>query len=175
MFLILLKKKIWGLKVNKRANEQVMSLYWFAVLFIVAGAIAFMVVSFYGEPFDVRNVEANLLSNHIADCIASGGEMNFELNEINSENVLELCEINLNVEEIYNWEDDQIYFKISFIDYENSNIISEVEQGNSNFVEFCNKGNKNPVCVEKTFFALDNGEEVLVKVFTGIRKTEKNE
>lgn len=160
--------------MNKRANEQVMSLYWFVILFIVAGAIVFMVVSFYGKPFDVRSVEANLLADHIANCVASGGEMNFELSEINSENILELCEINLNVEEIYNWEDDQIYFKIGFIDYENNNIISEVEQGNSNFVEFCNLGKTNPVCAEKTFFVLSDEKEVLVKVFTGIRKTEKN-
>lgn len=157
--------------MNKKANEQVVSIYWFVILFIVAGSIVFMVSSLYGKPIDVREAEANLLANSIADCIATGGKIQ-DITDLNNENILEFCKINLNVEDIYDWENDQIYFNISFIG--GSIDGKNFEAGNSRFVYACNTGKDNPVCVNKRFFALENEQEVFVEVFTAIRKTEKN-
>ncbi len=49
---------------NKR-GDKILSLYWFAVLIIVAGGIFGMVYVFYGSPYDVREIEANVLLNKI--------------------------------------------------------------------------------------------------------------
>jgi len=38
---------------NKRGMEKIVSIYWFAILIIVAGGIIYMVSIFYGDPYDV--------------------------------------------------------------------------------------------------------------------------
>ena len=58
--------------MNKR-GDKVLSIYWFAILFIVAGAIVYMASNFYSTPFDVRAVESTALSDQIANCVTSGG------------------------------------------------------------------------------------------------------
>ena len=59
--------------------EKLMSVYWFVILFLVAGGVYSMVNVFYGHPYDVREVESNLLSQKIADCVSYGGIINTEI------------------------------------------------------------------------------------------------
>ena len=51
--------------LNKKGTDKIISVYWFTILFIVAGAIVYMAAAFYGEPYDVREIEANILINQI--------------------------------------------------------------------------------------------------------------
>ena len=166
--------------LNKKANEQTLSIYWFVLLFIIAGAIVFGVSMLYGNPMDVRSTEASILADHIGDCISQGGKMTHPMEYWTNENVLDTCGISLNVEDAFEWDNDQIYFNISFINfndngvYSSTDIFKEIAVGNSGFLYLCNEGETSPVCIQRQFFVLDNNEEVLVKVFTAIRKTEKN-
>ena len=70
---------------DKKGTDKIISVYWFAVLFIVAGGIVYMTAIFYGEPYDVREIEANLLTNQIADCLSEGGKLENTWRELNSD------------------------------------------------------------------------------------------
>lgn len=54
---------------NKRGDE-VLTLYWFAIITIFAGGIFGMVYLFYGAPYDIRQIESTLIMNKVADCVS---------------------------------------------------------------------------------------------------------
>ena len=58
---------------NKIGADKILSVYWFAILFIVASGIFAMVYIFYGSPYDVRDIESNALKMQIANCLSQGG------------------------------------------------------------------------------------------------------
>ena len=95
-------------KMNKK-GDKIISVYWFAILFIVAAAIDYMVVIFYGKPYDIRDVEESILINQIADCLAEGGYLKKEVFDngnflLNESNFLQTCHLNFDVEDIYGWK-----------------------------------------------------------------------
>ena len=57
--------------INNKRGDKILSIYWFAILLIIAGGIFGMVYVFYGTPYDVREIETRVLTNQIADCISS--------------------------------------------------------------------------------------------------------
>ena len=59
--------------IKNKKGDKLISVYWFVILFIVAGAIAYMTVSFYGEPYDIREAEAYALTNKVARCLSEAG------------------------------------------------------------------------------------------------------
>ena len=127
--------------MNNR-GDKIISVYWFAVLFIVAGAIVYMTVIFYGQPKDVRHIEENSLTNRIADCIVEGGYLKNGILTEGSDfktNFLKTCNLNFNVEDAYEWKDqNQYYVEVDFHEF-NENApnsfgekISEISIGNVN-------------------------------------------
>ena len=60
---------------SKKGADKILSVYWFAVLFIIASGVVAMVYVFYTSPFDVRNAEADALGNKIASCISQNGKI----------------------------------------------------------------------------------------------------
>ena len=62
--------------MTKKAEGKIISVYWFIMLIVVAGGVFLMVNMYYGAPSDVREIEANLLAEKVANCIYSGGEIN---------------------------------------------------------------------------------------------------
>lgn len=58
---------------NKIGADKILSIYWFAILFIIAAGILAMVYVFYNQPFDVREIEAEILSAKTASCISEQG------------------------------------------------------------------------------------------------------
>ncbi len=134
------KKLSW--KLNKK-GDKIISVYWFVILFIVVAAVVYMAYLFYGTPYDARAVEARVLKNKIADCLSEGGYLKEKvLTENFKDNFLEKCDLNLNVEDAYGWEDDQYYIKVSFYEFDNDfsgnlgNLIEEIEVGNINLVSY---------------------------------------
>ena len=153
--------------------EKILSVYWFAILLIVAGGIVAMVLIFYGKPYDVRELEANALMNQVADCISTDGEMAYPLSELET-NFLENCHINFKTENAKN----QFYLALNFYDF--NNIETEVAKG---FYE----GNPNLkgdliasslFANEKSFYVLNkDGEqpkEIVVKMLVIIDKNGEN-
>src|SRR3989338_10868548 len=64
---------------NRKGAEKIISIYWFAILIIIAGAVVAMVSLFYGTPYDVRDAEANILVNKVSNCLSENGKLNKEL------------------------------------------------------------------------------------------------
>ena len=56
---------------KKKGADQILTVYWFVIIFIVAGAVVYMAYLFYGSPFDARNIEGSLLGNQIANCLTN--------------------------------------------------------------------------------------------------------
>jgi hypothetical protein len=173
--------------MNKIGADKMISVYWFAILLLVAGGIFAMVYAFYQHPYDVRELEADIMINKIADCLSNKGELNSELvkqgefNENFKTDFLSICNLNFNVEDEYSWEDDQYYVEINFYivgDTENS--VFEISKGNNKWISSCETQKEKEYnllakCVEKRFYSLDENEnQYLIKILSVVRKTEKN-
>jgi hypothetical protein len=164
--------------MNNRGQE-VMSLYWFLILVVIAGGIFAMVYIFYGTPFDVRELESNILINKVADCISYVGKINSNIIfegkfANNSNNFLTNCHLIFNSEE---WEEPQFYTEINFYkigDLDNS--LFSIKEGNNNLVPFCSINQKQSVeCTNKMFYSVDElNNQYLIKILTVVKKSEKN-
>ena len=153
-------------KMNKRGSDKILSIYWFVVLTLIAGGIVLMVNSFYSSPYDVRELEAEILSMKVANCILHGGQMDPRLFSSGSprsefrDNFLERCDLNFDPK--IDLEEIQYYVGIDFyrgVDGSDDPLFS-IEGGNNKWVEDCEiEANKNKlgVCHEETFFGVDNG------------------
>jgi hypothetical protein len=176
-------------KLNKKGTDKMISVYWFVILFIVAAAVFYMAVVFYGEPYDIREREAKILINQIADCISQGGEIREGIiNEggtlgLTNGNILSKCHLNFNVEDFKEWKtQEQFYVEINFYEFDEfssdklgSKFVDEIIVGNKNLNEYCDKKGENfPVCVKRDFYVLIHGNPCIVKIKSIVRKTEKN-
>jgi len=171
--------------MNKRGTDKVLSIYWFAILFIVAGGVVYMVAVFYGAPYDVRQVEANLLINQVADCVSNGGEVyDKNWNVLTKDNFLERCKINFNVEDEYSWkEQEQYYINLTSFNFDANalNSLGVVDKeippiGNLNLLINCEDkvGIHFAFCTERSFYVLENNVPKIIKIFVAIKKVDKN-
>jgi len=151
---------------NKKGMEKIMSVYWFVMLGLVAGAIVFMVSSFYGNPYDVRELEANIMINNIAHCLSKDGQL-MEINGEFKDNFLKEC--NLNYET--NDEKGQYYIEIEFFDFNTDNKLNEISAGNINLK---NNPSGSLHSSEKSFYTLSDNQKVIVKITSIINKEKQN-
>jgi len=164
---------------NKKA-DKIISVYWFAILFIVAGAIAYMVISFYGGPYDIREVEAYALTNKVAGCLSEAGYLKEGvLGEDFRENFMEKCKLNFEVEDVYGWrEHGQYYVEINFYNFSAMTEISAIKKGNEALKTDCEqKGKIFPVCLNRSFYVLSDDKEknqYQINILSIVRKTDKN-
>jgi len=168
-------------KGNKKGTDKVISVYWFAILFIVAGGIVYMVSAFYGNPYDVREIEAGLLSDKTAGCISYAGYLREGvLSQEFKDNFPERCNLNFEVEDTYGWKEQGQYFlKLNFYDFNSypaANSLFEISAGNPNLDDSCNlEGEQMPFCLERELYVLaEDGKPYTVKIISAIGKTEKN-
>lgn len=96
---------------DKTAGSKIISVYWFVILFLVAGAVVFMMSAFY-SPKDVTNAESLVLSSKVAECVSSGGYLNEEILTDNSfkTDFLEKCNLNFAVEDFSDWKEKEQYY-----------------------------------------------------------------
>ncbi len=171
---------------NKKGGGKILTLYWFVILIIVAGGVFVMVYSFYNHPYDVRELEGEIMVNYIADCLSSEGELTSTLfdeegfSQEFSEDFLRNCHLNFDVEEEVWGVEPQYYFRVNFYKATNlENSVFEIFKGNLNLVVGCEtqkeKEYKREVkCVEEDFFSFNGENLYLIKILTIIKKTEKN-
>lgn len=133
------KNSLCNFGKKNRRGSKVISVYWFAILFIVAGAVVYMVASFYGEPYDVREIESHILQTQIANCIAEGGYLKEGVLTEMQNNFLDFCNFNFEVEDSYGWKKgSEYYIELGIYDFdENSvagigNAVMEIKEGNPN-------------------------------------------
>jgi hypothetical protein len=180
---------------NKRGMEKVVAIYWFAILILVAAGFFAAVYTFYSSPYDVRELEANVLINRVADCLSSEGKLNEKLfkdekfSEEFKSNFKKECNLNFDTfESEFKKEEMQYYVKVNFYDFnefespEKSKSLFEIVEGNKNLVSDCkiqekenNEYGRVAKCSEKILYSLgENDKGYFVKIFSIIRKTEKN-
>ena len=112
-------------KMKNKRGDKIISVYWFAILFIVAGAIVYMAALFYGAPYDVRGIESEILTNNIADCLSQGGYLKENVlgSDNFKDNFLEECNLNFDVEDVYGWgEQRQYYVEVSFCEFDQDSL-----------------------------------------------------
>jgi len=171
-------------KMNKTGTNKILSIYWFVILIIVAGGVFAMIYIFYGPSFDVRELEASILADKIADCLSEGGRINLDLlnqgsfNEDFKNSFLSECTLNFDDEY---WKEEQYYVEINFYKPDNlKKSIFNISKGNVKCKANCKlqeekKYEKLPVCIEKRFYSLDEKNvQYLIKILSVVRKTEKN-
>jgi len=168
--------------IKNKKGDKLISVYWFVILFIVAGAIVYMVISFYGEPYDIREAEAHALTNKVAGCLSEAGYLKEGvLNEDFRENFMEECKLNFEVEDIYGWrEQGQYYVEINFSNFLTMEEIPTIKKGNEALKTDCGKGKTFPVCLNRSFYALSkkdqdqDQEQYQINILSIVRKTDKN-
>lgn len=174
---------------GKRGAEKVLSIYWFIILVITVVGIYGMVTAYYNHPYDIRELEANILINKAADCLAYGGKMNegimnestLKIFEDFNQDFLAKCNITFNVEQEYSWDEmGQYYIEINFYDVNLKNL-GNITKGNNVFKGQCAalKTEKDyallPKCADNRFLTILGGkQQILIDIFTGVRKSEKN-
>ena len=168
---------------NKKAADKIISVYWFAILFIVAAGIVFMVSSFYGKPYEVREIEVGLLADKGADCVSYAGFLREGvLSQEFKDSFLEICDITFETEDSYGWTDESEYFlQLNFYDFDsyqntNKNSLFEASAGNQRLQDFCQlEGSGFPICLERKLYILDKeGKKYVVKINSIVKKIEKN-
>ena len=162
---------------NKKGAEKIISVYWFVILFMVAGTIAYSVSIFYGNPYDVREIESNIMINKIADsdCLSKNGKLKEGvLGQDFKENFLEKCNLN------FGNEKEEYYIEIEFYNFknyysENKKPFFNIVKGNVNLKNSIEYASNSIFKNEKSFYVLnEKNEELIVKIISIIRKTEKN-
>ena len=171
---------------NRIGAEKIISVYWFVILIIIAGAVVAMVSLFYGSPYDVRVTEANIMINQVSNCLSQSGELNKNLFiSENSEkkfnenfNLLEEC--NLIFETKFENAVGEYFLEAEFYDLNNERLFS-ISEGNSNLKTDCKiaEGEKKykrlSKCVDREFYSLDSENQAYrINILSAIKKTEKN-
>jgi hypothetical protein len=163
---------------SKKGADKIMSLYWFAILLIVAGGVFAMVSVFYGYPYDVREVEVGILAEKVGICISNSGILNEEIfNEPFQNNFLENCGLNFETNsEISEYFISIELFEIS--DLENSVFYYSI--GNSNWLSDCKikdsgKYERLAKCAEERFYSTGSEEkQYLIKINSIVGKINEN-
>jgi len=171
-------KLVMGIK-NKRGMDKIISVYWFAILFIFAGAVVYMVIAFYGKPLDVREIEASLISARIGDCVSESGFLKPEVFDgssftLSNENFLSTCKLN------FKGNEQEYYILAVFKDFNSKQELIRISNGNSNLVEFCKSvydgSKKNPFCFQKSLYTLDkNNHQYQIDIVSVVNQAGKNE
>lgn len=159
------------MELNNKKGEKIISIYWFVILFIIAAAVVYMVLSFYGEPYDIREMEADILTSKVARCLSEAGYLE------KKENLKEGCGLNFEVEDAYEWgKQGQYYIEVNFYDFSTKQKVDTLKEGNEQLKENCElEGKGFPVCSERSFYVLDRQKNSYqIDILSIVRKTEKN-
>lgn len=159
--------------------EKIMSIYWFAILFIVAGAIVYMVSNFYGEPYDVRVIESDALVYQISNCLVPN--LYFEKTAFTSDDFFSYCNLTLETEDYAKWKsEEQFFVSVVVSNFPNGDVVFSTQSGDPGLNDFCEMQKdghqkKLPYCLTRKFYSVDkDGKQYFIEVKTIIDKGEKN-
>jgi len=99
---------------NKKGGEELLSLWWFFVLAIVGAGIVVGVFIFHSSGVNVKEIESNILSERIYDCLVEEGVLlgEFVGNQDGSFDIFGKCNLK---ESIFDNRGD-FYFEVKFFD-----------------------------------------------------------
>lgn len=156
--------------MDKRGT-QIISLWWFSVLAFVTVVVVIATVMFYGKPVDVREIEADVLSDRIARCIYNQELLN--VSEIRGLKLYQDCGLR---EKSFGLESN-FYFNVTFYDSLSKVQIWEFIGGKRSYAGDCIATGKDikaehyPKCVNQAYpvVYLDGGvrREGVMVITTG--------
>ena len=162
--------------------DKLISVYWFLILFLAAAAVVYMVSNFYSYPIDVREVEANILTEKVADCLAYGGQINPALISEGKfdvqfkEGFLKECGLNFDTE----FDGEQYYVDVEIYDsLESKDAVFFIEEGNLNLATNCEIQKDKAIeklatCVNQRFYTVAGDKQYFIDIKSAVRKAEKN-
>jgi len=172
-------------KLENKKGDKLLSVYWFAILVIVAVGIVLMVNTFYGKDYDVRKDEATILAQKAADCIYPSGKLNPEAFSSQSgfredfrDKFLDKCSMNFSIKDTL--QRPPYYIEVGF--FSEGNLDKQeflISHGNKNWKGDCENSasdrTKLATCVSKEFYAKgDSDTYYLVKILSIVGKVEEN-
>jgi len=170
--------------MKNKKGDKLISIYWFLILTIIVVGIVIMVNSFYGTPYDVRVLEAEILNNHISNCISSGGKMNpfliwpttGQYQESFRDDFTERCRINFAG---HNYFDPlEYYVEVNLYNKFDKQPFATLFYGNKNWIGDCQANDKYQnlaTCFNSTFYSSDNLENLYkIEVLSIVHKIDKN-
>jgi len=173
------------LNLKNKKGDKLLSVYWFAILVIVAVGIVLMVNTFYGASYDVRKAESEILAQKVADCIYSGGAFNSQLFNLKGdfredfkETFLDKCSLNFTIDE--NFQRPPYYIQVDFFQGADTEKKSfSITEGNQNWVSDCDLNitdrSKLATCTSQEFYAKRSFNSVyLVKILSIVGKVDQN-
>lgn len=152
--------------MNKR-GEKLFSIWWFIIVAIVGLGIVTGVTYFYSSNFDVRSLEADVLSSKVIKCVAKPVGINPLIIEKEKDfNLYTECGISQSV-----LENGKYFVKIEVKDFFDGSSVGEAKKfGNSAFEKECEIKNKitasnYPECSPKSVYVIDkDNNKYLVSV-----------
>lgn len=186
-----MKKKYFKFSSKgKKGSDKMLSMYWFAIILVIALGIFAMVYLFYSAPYEVRDFETEILAQKMSNCFSRQGIINpgiFSGSErgFNPEfNLLEECNLIFEVEDEYDWRtEEQIFSEVEIYTLDNLDTPKVAyQEGNLNWKTNCfitDKKDENYEklikCREERIYALDrDSNQYLINILVGIAKIEKN-
>jgi len=153
--------------MNKKGEERYLSPILWIVWGIVAAAFIVAVIIFYSGEADVRELEAVILANRVADCISDTGVLKEEVldeavdfdGEIQiGYDLIDSCGLNREIFE----EIGDYYVRVSIFDESIQELRNPIEVGNSGLEFSCifqRKDDPFSVCVKRVVFLQRNSEQ----------------
>jgi len=153
--------------MEKKAQSVLADMTFWIYRFILIGLIAFAFVIIvgnkYSEHYDVRPMEASIISEKLAGCITD--------KSVDSESILSCM----------NFKDSKDYYLELNMTSMDSNFSKTITLGKSLLKSDClildqgTKFTKMPLCSDSRYIILLNGERVSVKIETDIGKYDQNQ
>lgn len=154
---------------QKKADSKFLSIWWFAVIVVVAVGIVIGVEIFFSGKIDVRILESEILANKVINCLNERGYFNVEFLSDNK-NIFSLCSLN---EAIID-KSSNYFLKLNFVEADTKKALPVFIAGNSAFEKDCEivsgmiRARDYPRCVYKKFSLLDRDNKlILVDLIAG--------
>lgn len=134
-------------------------LYKMVLIVVIAGGIVFVILNHYSRNIDVRNMEASVISQKIATCIAPNGI----LKEFS----------NASIQKCISIDEQEIYINTSL---KNDNL----EFGDDFLLKLCQameqkvKVENYPACLHSSYMILEGGKAEKLTIFIAINKIDTN-
>lgn len=160
------------MKMNKKGTNKILSMYWFAILLIVVGGVVSMVTIFYNSPYDVREIEGNLMINQIVDCISEHENLNSKVFE--DFDVLEEC----NFKEDLFGGDGEYFFNFSIYNFSDSKLVNSFSEGNNKLKADCNIEDEDyeklSKCIGREVYLVNENDLYKINILSAVKKVKKN-
>lgn len=110
--------------MNKKADERLLSIWMFLSWIIIGGGLVWGVALFFSSSVDVRQSEANILNQRIADCLTS----DFNISKFDSNfDLFSKCALRKNIIE----NSDFYYINLTIDSYTGNNILDAYFSGSA--------------------------------------------